>query len=103
MYVIHSDPHVDLARATHRDRDILRHKMRSADCILVLFDVTRPATKLSVTTLWLPMIEDMFAGQRDKGVMVVAAKCDLKEDYVHTDTERIEVMDKYPFVLQHLW
>ena len=72
------------------DREVLREKIRLADCVLALYDVTRLETLDSLHQEWLPLIADIGALRNSSGhlmsdggsgkkkkVIVVGTKTDL--------------------------
>ena len=67
------------------DRDLLRKKIRAADCIVILYDMTRTDTLVSIERMWLPLIRDTCSSQdreaknEEKVVLIVGTKRDLVE------------------------
>jgi mitochondrial Rho GTPase 1 len=84
------------------DRDVLHQKIRMADSIISLYDVTRPETIDSLEELWLPTIRDICSPYPvSKAVHVVGNKTDL----VGSDEEKVEtvrmkkIVKDFPFVV----
>lgn len=78
-------------------RGILRQKVRIADCILALYDVTRLETLDSLHQEWLPLIRDLFVScgekeiandNRNLKVIVVGTKIDLLGESMGTEDIR---------------
>ena len=87
------------------DRDVLHQKIRMADSIISLFDVTRPETIDSLEELWLPTIRDICNPYPvGKAVIVVGNKTDLvsSEDVLKLETEKMrmkKILKDFPFVV----
>ena len=90
----------------------MKQKIRVADCILALYDVTRHETIDDLERTWLPLIRDVCGTDTiGKAVLVVGAKKDLLDREGEADDdlsllrlkdeeERLKkVLSNYPFVL----
>ena len=76
------------------DRDILRKKIRAADCIMILYDMTRSDTLVSIERTWLPLIRDVCNHDREakadeKAVLIVGTKRDLLDVDAFDDMHRL--------------
>ena len=87
------------------DRDVLHQKIRMADSIISLFDVTRPETIDSLEELWLPTIRDICSPYPvGKAVIVVGNKTDLvsSDDVLKLEVEKMrmkKILKDFPFVV----
>mmetsp|Transcript_29111 Transcript_29111/g.27901 ORF Transcript_29111/g.27901 Transcript_29111/m.27901 type:complete len:843 (-) Transcript_29111:134-2662(-) len=92
------------------DREVLKQKIRMADTIISLYDVTRPETIDSLESLWLPLIRDVYAhgnSQEQPGsaaVLVVGNKKDRigehEESRLQIEEERMKnILRGFPFVV----
>lgn len=87
------------------DRDVLHQKIRMADSIIALFDVTRPETIDSLEELWLPTIRDICGSLTvGKAVIVVGNKTDLvgDQDEIQLEVEKVrmkKILKDFPFVV----
>lgn len=87
------------------DRDVLHQKIRMADSIISLFDVTRPETIDSLEELWLPTIRDICGSSSvGKAVIVVGNKTDLLADHddMQLEIEKLrmkKILKDFPFVV----
>merc|ERR1711991_699707 len=85
-------------------RGILRQKVRIADCVLALYDVTRLETLDSLHQEWLPLIRDiLIASGEEKNpngnkpnhkVIVVGTKIDLLGESMTEDIRRSDEKDR---------
>ena len=89
--------------------EIVKQKIRVADCVLALYDVTRHETIDGLELTWLPLIRDVCGtctGTTGKAVLVVGTKKDLLDyDDDHSllrlkdEEERLKrVLSNFPFV-----
>ena len=98
------------------DRDLLRKKIRAADCIMILYDMTRTDTLVSIERVWLPLIRDTCSSQDreatidEKVVLIVGTKRDLLEVDDGNDDFRLQgqeerlkrlFLDPYTLTPQH--
>jgi hypothetical protein len=80
-------------------------KIKAADCVLAVYDVSRPQTIEGLADTWLPLVQDVSGDTATgKAVLVVGSKADLveSEDGAVQDDEarRVhELMAQFPFVL----
>ena len=83
------------------DRDVLHQKIRMADSIISLFDVTRPETIDSLEELWLPTIRDICSPYPvSKAVIVVGNKTDLVGSDEEVEKMRMKkILKDFPFVV----
>lgn len=87
------------------DRDVLHQKIRMADSVIALYDVTRPETIDSLEELWLPTISDIWGSfSVSKAVIVVGNKTDLvnDQDENQMDTDKVrmkKILKDFPFVV----
>lgn len=88
------------------DRDVLHQKIRMADSIISLFDVTRPETIDSLEELWLPTIRELCgSGTVSKAVIVVGNKTDLIREVdavTQLEAEKLRmnnILKDFPFVV----
>ena len=87
------------------DREVLHQKIRMADSIISLFDVTKPQTIDSLEELWLPTIRDICGSTVNKAVIVVGNKTDLISDQdepAQLEAEKYrmnKILKDFPFVV----
>lgn len=88
------------------DRDVLHQKIRMADSIISLFDVTRPETIDSLEELWLPTIRELCGSATvSKAVIVVGNKTDLihsVDEISQLEAEKLrmnKILEDFPFVV----
>lgn len=87
------------------DREVLKHKIRAADSVIALYDVTRPETFDSLLQEWLPLVRDISNSLSiNKAVVLVGTKIDLVDDTddvrKQEETERLRLLlSNFPFVL----
>ena len=57
--------------------ELVKQKIRVADCVLALYDVTRHETIDGLELIWLPLIRDVCGTDTRKAVLVIGTKKDL--------------------------
>lgn len=91
------------------NREVLKGKIRAADSIIALYDVTRPETLENLNNEWLPLVRDIWFGEKssihsNKAVVVCATKLDLLHDipddnYIHEEEAKMrQLVSSYPFI-----
>ena len=82
------------------DREILRKKIRTADCVMVLYDMTRSDTLVSIERIWLPLIRDICSSHEleskaeEKVVLIVGTKRDLLDADGSDDLHRLQEQEE---------
>ena len=62
------------------EREVLMSKIKAADCVLAVYDASRPQTVEGLIDTWLPLVQDVSGdGAGGKAVLVVGTKADLVE------------------------
>ena len=92
--------------ALQEDREVLLQKIRMADSIICLFDVTKPGTIDSLEDIWLPTIGEICGSLAiGKAVIVVGNKTDLisvLDEPTQLESEKVrmnKILKNYPFVV----
>jgi GTPase SAR1 family protein len=83
------------------DRNVLLHKIRVADSIIAVYDVSRLETLENLKSEWLPFIEEtsQALSERCKPVIIAANKTDLhSQDEEVERAQLIEILERFSFV-----
>lgn len=85
------------------ERENLKQKIRLADSIIAMYDVTRPETFDNLAREWLPLVREVTAEENSEGpvknkpVIVLGNKLDLLVDEEDQD-KLIDLLKEFPFV-----
>ncbi len=89
------------------DLELLKNKIKAADCILAVYDMSRTETMDGLEVTWLPLIRDAVGGDgasSNKTVLVVGMKKDLVNEqdttWLRREEDRLKaLLCSFPFVL----
>lgn len=81
------------------DRDVLKYKIGAADCIIAVYDTSKPESLDNISSEWLPLVSEIIRQTGDpKPCIVVGTKCDLMQDH-EDDREKLHsLLLTFPFV-----
>jgi Ras family protein T1 len=83
------------------DREVLKEKMLIADCIIAVYDITKPCSLDNLVDEWLPLVASVNRDEEPKPVLLVGNKADMEDDYID-DSDKVQaLLGAFPFVMFH--
>jgi Ras family protein T1 len=80
------------------DRDVLKHKIAAADCVVAVYDTSRPESLDNLSSEWLPLVCEISKDGDPKAVIVCGTKSDLMLDQDDEREKLHALLLAFPFV-----